>query len=66
MPLLIEDKYTLTTLDIQKIIGCGRNAAYSLVSEAYKNDGPFIVKKIGVKFYIPSKQFFEWYNSPGR
>ena len=55
-------KMTLTPRDIQVIIGCGKNNAYALIENAMATN-LFVVKKIGKKYFIPSEQFWAWYNS---
>lgn len=58
----IREKITLSAVDIQNIMGCGKNSTYDLLNEAIYNK-LFVVKKIGRKFYIPADPFWKWFYS---
>jgi hypothetical protein len=60
MPRDKEEGYEPETLDvatIRRILGIGLNQAYNLMKS-----GEFRVIKIGRKFVVPKKAFYEWFN----
>lgn len=58
----IREKITLSSTDIQEIIGCGRGSVYILLKEAQEKN-LFAIKKIGKKFYISADSFWKWFNT---
>ena len=58
----IKAKTTLNISDIRIILGSGKNSTYALIERAIKNN-LFPVKRVGKKYYVPSEQFWEWFES---
>ena len=48
--------------DIQKLLGIGRSKAYAFLDEAYENQKPFRVIKIGKLYRVPKEAFDKWLN----
>ena len=46
--------------DIQKLLGIGRSKAYAFLDEAYENQKPFRVIKIGKLYRVPKEAFDKW------
>lgn len=57
MKMNYTEKETLNINDIKQILGIGFNSAYKIVQEHEKYN--FHVVKIGRKYLIPKKQFFQ-------
>ncbi|MCD8326538.1 MAG: helix-turn-helix domain-containing protein [Lachnospiraceae bacterium] len=55
-----ETKQLYDVEDVQRILQVGRTTAYQFVREAYKNQKPFKVIKIGRVYRIPRQKFDEW------
>ena len=48
--------------DIQKLLGIGRSKAYAFLDEAYENQKPFRVIKIGKLYRVPKEALDKWLN----
>ncbi|WP_330652054.1 helix-turn-helix domain-containing protein [[Clostridium] symbiosum] len=59
------EKIVYEVKDIQNLLGIGRNTAYEFIRQAYKENGPFRVIKIGDSYRIPKESFDRWINSGG-
>ena len=46
--------------EIQEILGIGRSKTYTFLDEAYRNQKPFRVLKIGKLFRVPKQSFDDW------
>ena len=46
--------------DIQKLLGLGRNRAYTYLEDVYKKQEPFRVIKIGRLYKVPKEAFDKW------
>ena len=56
------DKKVYDAEDIQKLLGIGRSKAYAFLDEAYENQKPFRVIKIGKLYRVPKEAFDKWLN----
>ena len=45
---------------IQEILGIGRSKTYTFLDEAYRNQKPFRVLKVGKLFRVPKQSFDDW------
>lgn len=46
--------------EIQEILGIGRSKTYTFLDEAYRNQKPFRVLKVGKLFRVPKQSFDDW------
>lgn len=58
----MEEKKVYNTLEIQKLLGLGRNKVYEFLEEVYKKQTPFRVIKIGKIYKVPKDSFDRWLN----
>lgn len=56
----IMEKIVYTVNDIQELLGCGRNKAYSLIKNAYENQDSFHVIRVGKNYLVPKESFHKW------
>lgn len=49
-----------TPMEIQKMLGVGKESVYGFLEEVYKNKEPFMVIKIGKLYKIPKEPFNRW------
>lgn len=54
-----EEKLIYTVIDIQELLGIGRNNAYKLV-----NSNKFPVRRVDNRILIPKITFLEWLYNP--
>ena len=66
--VLQKDKKVYNAEEIQEILGIGRSKTYTFLDEAYRNQKPFRVLKVGKLFRVPKQSFDDWLNqsSQGR
>lgn len=51
--------------DIQHKLSISKTSAYKLLKEAYEQNGPFRVIKIGTLYRVPKKEFDLWLYGEG-
>lgn len=56
------EKKVYSAVEVQKILGLGRNNLYNYLEEVYKKQSPFRVLKIGRVYKIPKVIFDNWLN----
>ena len=57
---LQQDKKVYNAEEVQKILGIGRSKTYTFLDEAYRNQKPFRVLKVGKLFRVPKQSFDDW------
>ena len=58
--VLQKDKKVYNAEEIQEILGIGRSKTYTFLDEAYRNQKPFRVLKVGKLFRVPKQSFDDW------
>ncbi|HJB90234.1 MAG: DNA-binding protein [Clostridiales bacterium] len=48
--------------EVKDILGVSRSKAYEFIKNAYKDEGPFRVIKVGDNYRIPKASFDQWLN----
>lgn len=56
------EKKVYSAVEVQKILGLGRNILYNYLDDVYKKQYPFRVIKIGKIYKIPKLSFDNWLN----
>lgn len=54
------EKTVYTVNDIQELLGCERNKAYTLIKNAYENQDSFRVIRVGKNYLVPKESFHKW------
>lgn len=58
------ERVVYTVVEIQEMLGCGRNKVYNLITEAFEKKNMFHVIKVGKNYLIPKESFHNWLYTP--